>query len=754
MSLENLVIVESPNKCKKIESYLGGGYKVVASMGHIRDLPKKELGINFDDDFSLDYKYIPDLKLGDRIFDGGEKRIERIKKLVMTNKPKKIYLATDDDREGEAIAWHIKECLGLDDSQFERIIFNEITEKALKNSILNSRGLLYDKIYAQEARRALDRLVGYLVSPVVSEVLGVPVSAGRVQSPAVFLVVLRDDEITRFKAVDHFGVKLSFKDSWSANWLTKNFITDANPFVIDKSLVEKVAETKKVVVLDCLQTVEYSSPPPPFSTALLIQAASVSLGYSSQLTARISQSLFEQGVISYHRTDSLNLSDDIIKDVRTFALDQGYELPEEPNKFKEKAGAQNAHEAIRPVDITKKDLGLNDQEKALYNLIWGRSVACQLAKAEYAATSLQLGSEDGNYLFTSKSRTLQKKGWLVFGEDCLDDSEKEENHGVVPVLEKGTVVDVLSSKIISKKTQAPKRYTEASLIKKLESLGIGRPSTYASIMTNILKKGYLVEEKRMLRSSNIGQSLIHSLMKANFSFLDLNYSKEMELQLDKIEFSESNFLNVVSGLHSQLSEEILNAKKMGGGKPAFPCSKCNSALKRYKNSKTDVYFWKCSSEDCNYAMDDLDGKPVEKTVYNCSKCTGVLRRFQNQTSKVFFWKCNNKDCNHAMDDKKGSPVERKIYPCDKCKTPLIRVQTKEPKRWIWVCPNRESDCKVFIDDISGKPLLKKYKCTSCDGELRRINGQNGFFWGCTGYKAGCKANFKDNNGKPDIGEKK
>lgn len=754
MSFQNLVIVESPNKCKKIESYLGSEYKVVASVGHIRDLPVKSLGINIDDNFSLDYCYIPDSKFGDRTFDGGEKRIEKIKNLVMTKKPTKIYLATDDDREGEAIAWHIKQCLGLDDSEFERITFNEISEKALKAAVVNSRGLLYDKIYAQEARRALDRLVGYLVSPVASEVLGTAVSAGRVQSPAVLLVVLREDEIKKFKPIDHFGVKLSFQDKWSANWITKEFITEDNPYVTNKDLALEVANTKKVKVLDCIQKTEFSSPPSPFSTALLFQAASVSLGYSSKVTAKLSQSLFEQGVISYHRTDSINLSDGVIDEVRSFALENSYELPEKPNKFKEKDQAQNAHEAIRPVEITKKNQGLNEQEKALYNLIWERTIACQLAKAEYTAVTLQLISEDDKYSFSAKSRTLAKKGWLVFGEDCLDDSEKEDDHGKVPVLEKDTVIDVSKGEIIAKKTQAPKRYTEASLIKKLESCGIGRPSTYASIMTNILGKGFLIEEKRMLKPSNIGQSLIYSLLKANFSFLDLNYSKEMEQQLDKIEFAKSNFLSVVSGLYSQLSEEIATAKKLGVSKPAFPCPKCKTGLKKFKNSKTGAFFWICQNDECKHPMDDKQGKPAERVVHSCPKCSNQLRRFQNQTTKVFFWKCGNQECNHSMDDKQGLPEERKVYPCPKCKTALIRVQAKESKNWLWVCPNRETECKVFIDDIGGKPLLQKFKCPTCDGELRRLKGSNGFFWGCSNYKNGCKTSFKDNKGKPDIGGKK
>lgn len=754
MAFQNLVIVESPNKCKKIEGYLGSAYKVVASVGHIRDLPAKDLGIDINNNFTLKYCYTPDVKIGNRTFDGGEKRIERIKDLVMTNKAAKIYLATDDDREGEAIAWHIKECLELDDSEFERITFNEISEKALKASIQNSRGLLYDKIHAQEARRALDRLVGYLVSPVICEILGTNVSAGRVQSPAVLLVVLRENAIRKFKPVDHFGVQLGF-NGWSANWLTKDFVTEDNPYITDRNLALAVANTRKVKVLECTQKLEYSSAPSPFSTALLFQAASVSLGFSSKLTAKLTQSLFEQGAITYHRTDSINLSEESIEDIRSYAVENNYEIPEKPNKFKEKAEAQNAHEAIRPVDIRILEAGQNEQEKSLYKLIWQRTLACQLAKAEYAAVTLQLVSEDEKYQFFAKSRVLTKKGWLIFGEDCLDDAEKEASQGNVPVLDKDTIVDVLKGEIVAKKTQAPKRYTEASLIKKLESCGIGRPSTYANIMSNILSKGFLLEEKRMLKPSDLGNALINSLIKAKFSFLDLNYSKDMESQLDKIEASETNFFSVVSKLHQQLEHEILTAKTLGINKPAFPCPKCEKGLKKFKNTKTGVMFWLCQNEDCKHAMNDELGKPVEKKIYPCPKCNSQLRRFQNQNTKAFFWKCSNQDCNQAMDDKKGVPEERKVYPCPKCQTGLRRIQTTKDKIWLWVCPNRETECKVFIQDINNKPLLEKFNCPTCkEGELRRLNGANGHFWGCSNYKTGCKTSFQDKKGKPDFGVKK
>ncbi len=259
-------------------------------------------------------------KLMTETFDGGEKRIEKIKAFL--NKADKIYLATDPDREGEAISWHLKECLGLEDGQFERIEFNEISEKAIKEAINNGRGLDYQLVYAQEARRALDRLVGYLVSPIASNLMGQPSSAGRVQSPAVLIVVLREIEIQKFKVTNHFGVNLSFDKEpkkWISQWVTTEFVTEDQPYVLDRSLAEEVAKTKKVKVLNCTEKTEYSNAPSPFSTALLLQAASVALGFSPQQTTKAAQALFEQGAITYIRTDGLNIADESVEEIFAYA---------------------------------------------------------------------------------------------------------------------------------------------------------------------------------------------------------------------------------------------------------------------------------------------------------------------------------------------------------------------------------------------------------------------------------------------------
>ena len=749
----NLVIVESPNKCSKIGSFLGSDFKVVASVGHVRDLPRKGLGIDIANDFEMEYSFIPDAKVNDRTFDGGEKRIEKIKAIL--SKADKIYLATDPDREGEAISWHLKECLGLEDDQFERIEFNEISEKAIKEAVNNGRGLDYQLVYAQEARRALDRLVGYLVSPIISNIMGQPSSAGRVQSPAVLIVVLREIEIQKFKVTNHFGVNLNFdKDpkKWISQWVTTDFVTEDQPYILDRALAEEVAKTKKVKVLNCTEKSEYSNAPSPFSTALLLQAASVALGLSPQQTTKAAQALFEQGAITYIRTDGLNIADESVEEIFTYANEHQFSLPEKPNKFKEKDGAQNAHEAIRPVHIADKDLGKTPEQKALYQLIWERTLSSQLDKAEYKAVTLELLSEDGKYNFHAKSRELIKKGWMIFGKDCLNEDENEPS-GMVPALEVGSVIDVESGEVIAKQTKPPKRYTEASLIKKLESCGIGRPSTYSSIMSNILNKGFLEVEKKVLKPTKLGNDLISSLLKAKFSFLDLKYSKEMELQLDKIASGEASYNSVVSALYTQLAQELKTASQLKALN-AIPCPKCKSQLKKFKNTKTNNFFWICSNQECKHSMDDHKGQPVEKVIHSCPQCkTGRLNKFQNSQTKEFFWICNDQECKHSMNDNKGQPIEKIKYPCPKCSTPLFRSK-KEGKDPIWFCPNRETDCKVFLLELNKKPLLAVYSCPQCDSDLRRISGANGYFWGCTNYKNGCSATYPDQKGKPKFEVKK
>ena len=750
-----LMIVESPNKIKKLESILGSDWKVLASVGHIRDLPRKAMGIN--DDLTLQYEFIPAAKVGKSTFPGGKERVARIKKSL--SNCEMVYIATDPDREGEAIAWHLKETLNLDEEDYERITFDSITDSAIHSAIADSRKIDYELVYAQEARRALDRMFGYMVSPLLSDNLGMQLSAGRVQSPAVRLVQEREEAITKFKKTDHFGAVVKFDfGKWTAEWDTKAFVTEDSPYIMDQEIAEKAAQSRMFSVVESESKNSKKSPPSAFSTSLLLQAASVSLKFDPQVTAKLAQKLFEQGVITYIRTDSINISDEAIDEVREYAKEKNWDLPDKRRTFKVKGNVQEAHEAVRPTHINVEEAGENDKEKALYKLIWQRTVACQLADAIYKVNTVKLLAKDSidKFEFKAKGRVLIDAGWKVLTEnDAAEDitGNNPDEDGSVPVLDINSTKQAESGELKKKATKPPARYTQASLIKKLESEGVGRPATYPAIMSNIMHKSYITEKKRFLSPSEIGASLVKHLITAKFEFIELDYTRNLELELDKVAAGTKTYLSVVEPALAQLNEDIERAKADGSVKPKFPCVKCDSGLRRIARvNKTP--FWCCTSKECSTFYDDVDGKPQEQKTYKCKKCeTGELRRFKRKSSPGHLWACTNDECKTFLDDVKGIPTEPTVHTCPKCKTaPLRRFQKKDketgkPKGFAWFCTDRE--CVTFMDDKGGKPFTPPSSpCPSCGKPMYRRKGQYGFFWGCSGFKDGCKVIMKDSKGKP------
>lgn len=696
-----LIIVESPSKAKTIEKYLGGRIKVDASGGHVRDLPEKRLGVNVADNYEPNYVITADKR-------------SVIKRLQdKCDKSDKIYLATDPDREGEAIAWHLKESLGLDDHQYQRITFDAITEEVVQKALRNERKIDNQLVQAQEARRALDRIFGYLVSPVVSDQLGLNVSAGRVQTPAVRIVVEREAQIKGFKRTNHFGAEVFFAGaSWSAEWDTADFVNDDAPYVLDPSLAASAAACRDFEVVDASTKTASKAPPSPFSTSLLLQAASVSLKLDPEVTAKLAQRLFEQGAITYIRTDSVNFSDEAIAELRSYMAGQNLALADSPRKFKSKGGAQEAHEAIRPTHFEVEEAGQDDAQKALYRLIWQRSVASQMADAKYQVNTVNLkatSAEGQAFKFTAKGRVLVSAGWRsLTASDAADEGSEddEKTSGTVPSLEPQTTLAAESGKVVEKATKAPSRYTKASLIAKLEAEGVGRPSTYPAIMQNIVQKGYLVEEKRFLAPTEIGVLLVSSLVDAGFAFVDLDFTRSMEMGLDEVAEGQCEFLDIVTPAYEQLNADLEAARAKGAGKPRFPCTKCGQAMRRY-SAPGKVPFWFCSgSDDCKTYMDDADGKPVPRVTHSCPKCNASqLVKFQKR---------------------------------DKA--------TQKPKGGFgWVCKG----CNSFFDDAKGKPVEQRtVACPACGKDMLRRKGSNGYFWGCTGYAQGCRSTLDDKNGKP------
>ena len=480
---KNLVIVESPAKAKTIEGYLGKDFKVTSSMGHIRDLPKGSGAIDIENNFEPTYEVSPDKK----------DIISKLKKLA--EDAHTVYLASDEDREGEAISWHLKEVLDLSDAKTRRIVFTEITKKAILNSLESPRGIDIDLVNAQQARRVLDRLVGYELSPILWKKIKTGLSAGRVQSVAVRLIVDREREISDFKTKSSFKVNAMF-DLGNGRTLVAEL---SDRFETEEEALQFLESCKgaKFSITDLQTRPSKRSPAPPFTTSTLQQEAARKLGFSVIQTMMVAQKLYEAGKISYMRTDSVNLSDE----ARAGARNQihaafGKEFFQ-PRQYKTKSSsAQEAHEAIRPTDFSVMDPGMDRNGLRLYELIWKRAIASQMADAELEKTTATIGISTNPRTLIATGEVVKFEGFLKVYMESRDDDDEEENGKVLPPLSIGQNLKL--EELIAKQvfTRNPPRYTEASLVKKLEELGIGRPSTYAPTITTIQKRGYVVKEAR------------------------------------------------------------------------------------------------------------------------------------------------------------------------------------------------------------------------------------------------------------------
>ena len=618
-----LLILESPGKVKKIQEILGSGWKVAASVGHVRDLPQKEMGVAAPD---FTPKYVPT--------DRGKEVLARL--AGMAKNVEAVYLATDPDREGEAIAWHLADALKLKNAK--RVTYSEITEKAVKAALDAPRSIDMALVAAQEGRRVLDRFCGYMVSGPLSNVSGTKLSAGRVQSPAVRLVVEREREIRDFHSTTHYGAELTFEsldnitDGWKASWQAKPWLADGAEYLLDKALAEKIAALRTLDVLDCQESESRSAPPAPFTTSSLQQAASNALKFTPKQTMQLAQRLYEQGAITYMRTDSPNLSQEAVDAFRAYCDAQGWPIVEKPRTWKSKEGAQEAHEAIRPTHIEVEEAGTSADEKALYRLIRLRSLACQLEDAVYAVRTLQLGAElvldtapdagiasgampeaseqaenhafrrsdtspvGKQALFEAKGRTLVSQGWKVLvSTDQTDDPEDSpEPENPVPAMKPGTKATALSGNLQTKKTKPAPRFTEASLVRELEKRGIGRPSTYAAIIDTITTREYVKTEKRFLVPTPLGEKVVDGL-RGHFAFADYEFTKKMEQALDDIAEGKAQYKAVISAAHAQLVSELEAFGKATGK----TCPKCGKPMvhrvkKPDKDGKGGYDFWGCT----------------------------------------------------------------------------------------------------------------------------------------------------------------
>ena len=539
-SKTDLVIVESPSKAKTIGKYLGDGYEVLASMGHVRDLPKSKIGVDIESGFVPNYQPIK----------GKEDVIGQLKKAA--KKSQRVYLATDPDREGEAISWHLKELLDIPDEKTYRVTFNEITKNVVKQSIASPRPIDQDLVDAQQARRILDRIVGYQLSPLLWRKIRRGLSAGRVQSVATRLVVEREEEIQAFVPQEYWSLEVLLErirpnlGAFKAQFHGKDKKMELHSEAEVDAIIEQV-QKGQFVVSKVKRQEKNRQPAPPFTTSTLQQEASRKLNMTPARTMSIAQQLYEGididgegtvGLITYMRTDSLRLSEEALAAARGFIHTRYGEqyYPEKTRTFKTKGGAQDAHEAIRPSDVNlvpdeiKKNL--TAEQYKLYKLIWSRFLACQMANAVY--DSLSIDVENSGYVFRASHSNLKFSGFTAVYEESRDD-EDEEHTSPLPDLKEGEGLTEKKRDKAQHFTQPPARYSEASLIRALEEKGIGRPSTYAPTISTILNRMYAVKEGKSLRPTALGKAVTR-MMEDNFKdIVDYNFTAEMEEELDKVE---------------------------------------------------------------------------------------------------------------------------------------------------------------------------------------------------------------------------
>lgn len=588
--MSKLVIVESPAKAKTIEKYLSeiGDYRVVASIGHIRDLPKSQKK-------AIDIKagFVPNYEISK----GKEKVIDEIKHLA--KKADEILLATDPDREGEAIAWHLQEAIKLKNAK--RIVFNEITKDAIQEAIKHPREIDMDLKQAQEARRVLDRLFGYDLSGLIWKKVRYGLSAGRVQSPALRILMEREREIRAFIPETFWVINADVKSSSSDKFTVTCTEEPRDKKEVDRILKE--ANNGDWIVKDIKESQAKRAPRPPFITSTLQQAASTRLGYSPSRTMQLAQKLYEAGHITYMRTDSTNLSSQSITQIKSVVEKKFGSKYFEPKTYGKKSkGAQEAHEAIRPTNLNKSSAGSTDEQKRLYNLIWSRTVSSQMIDAQLLRTKVLANTKKDNIpdFAINGQRTLED-GWML--ADPIAKSEETE----VPKVSVGENLNLIDIKEEEKQTQPPSRYTEAGLIKELEKRGIGRPSTYASIIRTLNERNYVEKEGRTLIPTDTGD-VVSSFIESHFAkYISDDFTSEMESELDEIAEGKRTYKKTLQDFYTPFTKDISSKEdvekitNLGDADEKFKCPTCGKKM-QIKLGKAGKFLSCSNFPECNGAL--------------------------------------------------------------------------------------------------------------------------------------------------------
>ena len=740
---KSLVIVESPAKAKTINKYLGKEFIVKSSVGHIRDLPTsgsaktpvdpkarakqaaltrkmspaqkaahkekkakeqlvKRMGIDPDNDWAATYEILPNK----------EKVVRELQDLA--KQADEIYLATDLDREGEAIAWHLQEAIGGDGDRYHRVVFNEITKSAIQEAFKAPGKLNLDRVNAQQARRFLDRVVGYMVSPLLWEKIARGLSAGRVQSVAVRLVVEREREIRVFIP----------EEFWNVNTQLLTGKGEEVKFEVKKYLGEAfkpVNEAQAMAAVDHLQKATYevskredkptsSRPSAPFITSTLQQAASTRLGFGVKKTMMMAQRLYEAGYITYMRTDSTNLSAEAVSSCREF-IESEYGkkyLPESPNVYSSKDGAQEAHEAIRPSDVSRKTAHLQNMERdaeRLYTLIWNQFVACQMTPAKFTSTTVVVDA--GDYQLRAKGRVVEFDGYMKVMPPLV----KKEEDATLPNIAVKNILELKEVVPTQHFTKPPARFTEAALVKELEKRGIGRPSTYASIISTIQDRGYVHVENKRFYANKMGDIVTERLVESFSDLMDYGFTAEMEKSLDIVAEGERNWIDLLNEFYGDFSKTLLTAQNADAGmrrnepvETDISCGRCGRNM-QIRTGSTGVFLG-CSGyslppkERCKNTMNLVPGDEAVNVDEDDEAESKQLR--QRRRCKL---------CNTAMDS----------YLLDE--TRKLHICGNNPE-----CPGYEVETGTFkIKGYEG-PVIE---CDKCGSDMQLKSGRFGKYFGCT-----------------------
>jgi len=714
---KSLIIVESPAKAKTIKKYLGEDFNVEASSGHLIDLPTSKLGVDIDNDFNPEYVVIK----------GKAKYLDKLKKAAKN--ADKVYLASDPDREGEAIAWHIANELNIWDKS-RRVLIHEITKKAVKKSIENPTDLSRNRFEAQQARRVLDRLVGYQVSPLLWRKVRKGLSAGRVQSVALRLVVEREREIEAFKPREYWSIESELKRT--EDGIDDSFVASLAKFEGEKVEISKEEQSNHI--LDSVKNGDFivssvdrkdkkRNALPPFITSTLQQEASRKIRFGTKKTMSIAQKLYEGielgeegpvGLITYMRTDSVRVSNDALVEARSYIKENYGDqyLPATPNTFKVKKSAQDAHEAIRPTFANKipdsiKEF-LSDEEYKLYKLIWQRFVASQMNPIIYDQTTLEI--EAGKGTFRATGSIIKFPGFSAVyleGKEEEEEAKEKDEMRKLPDVSEGDKLDLINLEGKQHFTQPPPRFSESSLVKELEENGIGRPSTYASIISTIQDREYVLREKNRLSPTVLGRTVNDLLIQGFPEIMDVQFTADMEEKLDDVEDGNVNWVELLRGFYDGFADRLDKAQEsMKGVETNITCDNCSAPM---------IIKWGKNGEflSCSRYPDCKNAKAFE---YDSEGNIKIVER--------------------------AAPVLREDIGCDKCSAPMV---IKQSRRGEFLACSRYPDCKnakAFEYDPDGnikiiereEPLVREdIKCEKCGKPMAERKGRFGKFVGCTGY---------------------